>query len=101
MGSRTMATIVGSGENGDYDLGRSLALYDVAGDLPLRSRELWSYLADGSIEMAREFWRRYAQSPEVRDRFDDARIDSMAQKIAPYIAMKFERIEDPAWTGHA
>jgi methyl-accepting chemotaxis protein len=93
-----MATIVGSGENGEYDLARGLALYDVAGDLPLRARGLWSYLAESSIELAREFWRRYAQSPEVRDRFDEPRIDSLAQKIAPYVAAKFERIDDPTWT---
>ena len=65
-----MATVVGSGANGDYDLGRGLAMYDLAGDLPLRARELWSYLADDSAEIAREFWVRYAKSPEVRDVFD-------------------------------
>ncbi len=93
-----MATIVGSAANGEYDLGRGLALYDVAGDLPERARELWSFLAEDSIELAREFWRRYAQSPEVRDRFDEPRIDDLAAKFLPYVTMKFERVDDPAWT---
>ena len=93
-----MATVVGSGANGDYDLGRGLAMYDLAGDLPLRARELWSYLADDSAEIAREFWVRYAKSPEVRDVFDSSKIDALSRKIQPYVAAKFERIDQPEWT---
>ncbi|WP_118857795.1 methyl-accepting chemotaxis protein [Sphingomonas mesophila] len=96
-----MATIVGSSNGGEYDLARGLALYDVAGDLPQRARELWAYLAADSLEIAREFWRRYAQSPEVRDRFDETRIDRLAARIQPYIAAKFERVDDPTWSRQA
>ncbi|HET9355253.1 MAG TPA: methyl-accepting chemotaxis protein, partial [Sphingomicrobium sp.] len=93
-----MATIVGSGANGEYDLGRGLTLYDTAGNLPTRARELWELIGGDSIELAREYWRRYARSPEVRESFDDQRIERLANKILPYVTSKFERIEDPAWT---
>ncbi len=93
-----MATVVGSGLNGEYDLGRGLALYDLAGDLPIRARELWSYLADDSFEMAREFWVRYAKSPEVGEEFDSGKIEALARRIQPYVASKFERIDGPEWT---
>ncbi len=93
-----MTTVVGSASNGDYDLARGLALYDLAGDLPLRARELWSYLADDSAEIAREFWARYAQSPETRDSFDDSKIEGLSRRILPYLSDKWERIDHPEWT---
>jgi methyl-accepting chemotaxis protein len=96
-----MPTVVGSNGNGEYDLGRGLALYDLAGDLPLRARELWSYLADDSLDMAREFWSRYAKSPEVPAEFDPAQIENLSKRIQPYISAKFEKIDDPEWTKYA
>ena len=91
-----MASVVQGTSNGDYDLARGLGLYDTSGDLPARARQLWAQVADDGIEMAREFWRRYARSPEVQDGFDDAKIERLAEKILPYIAAKFERIEIPS-----
>jgi methyl-accepting chemotaxis protein len=96
-----MATIVGIAGQGDYDLGRALALYDPAGDLAVRARELWSYLEADSIEMAREFWRRYAMSPEVSESFEPARIEELAARIQPYVAKKFSALDDPEWTRQA
>ena len=85
----------------EYDLKRGLGLYDVNGDLPARARELWAHISGDAVEMGREFWRRYAQSPDVRDMFDDARINQLAEGIAPYIASKFERLDQPDWTAQA
>ena len=96
-----MGTVVGSNSGSDYDVARGLALYDPAGDLAHRSRELWSQLEADSLAMAREFWARYAQSPELTVPFDHARLDEHAAKIQPYIAMKFARIEHPEWTTKA
>ena len=87
--------------NGDYDLARSLHLYDTNGDLPGRSRELWKLIKDEGKELAREFWRRYGISPEVREQFDEQRIDQLAEKILPFIQAKFERLDNPKWTHEA
>ena len=95
-----MASVV-QGTNGNYDLPRGLRLYDIDGDLPERARALWTLIKDDGIEMAREFWRRYAQSPEVREPIDAAKIESLAARILPYIANKFERIDNPEWTHQA
>ena len=65
MGSNVMTNVVGSLVGGDYDLKRGLALYDPAGDLPVRARELWLHLAEDAHSMAHEFWARYARSPEL------------------------------------
>ena len=62
-----MASVVQGTSNGEYDLVRGLRLYDTSGDLPSRARELWAQVGTDGIEMAREFWRRYARSPEVQD----------------------------------
>ena len=78
-----MASVVQGTSNGEYDLARSLKLYDTGGDLPERARELWALIGGDAIELAREFWRRYAQSPEVTDRFDAAKIDDLSNRILP------------------
>ena len=96
-----MANVVQGTSNGDYDLARSLRLYDTGGDLPARSRELWQIIGGDAIELARQFWRRYASSPEVTDQFDDARIEQLSQKILPYIESKFTGLERPEWTEQA
>jgi methyl-accepting chemotaxis protein len=96
-----MASVVQGTSNGDYDLVRGLRLYDTSGDLPVRARELWAQIGADGIEMAREFWRRYARSPEVQEQFDDAKIEKLAERILPYIAAKFEHIDRPEWTGQA
>ena len=96
-----MATVVGSVSGNEYDLARGLALYDLRGDLPVRARELWTRIEPGSLDMALEFWRRYAQSPELATPFDHNHLDDFAGKIQSYIALKFGRIEHPEWTAKA
>ncbi|MDV3258349.1 MAG: methyl-accepting chemotaxis protein, partial [Sphingomonas sp.] len=96
-----MASVVKGTTSGEYDLERSLRLYDAGGDLPARSRELWSLIGDEAIELAREFWRRYAKSPEVRDRFDASKIEQLSQKILPYVESKFDRLDEPGWARQA
>src|SRR5436190_24097681 len=96
-----MANVVQGTSNGGYDLVRSLRLYDTSGDLPERARELWKIISGDAKEMAREYWRRYAKSPEVNDRFDEARIDQLADNIVPFINAKFEHIESNEWTDQA
>ncbi len=93
-----MASVVQATSNGEYDLARSLSLYDPSGDLPERSRELWALIGEDAIEMARQFWKRYARSPEVRDRFDETRIEQLSNKIVPFISSKFAQLERPDWT---
>ncbi len=92
-----MATVVDSGSGSDYDLARGLALYDPEGDLASRARDLWDQLQPGSIEMAREFWRRYAVSPELVTPFDHKRLEDFSGKLSLYFEMKFARIERPEW----
>lgn len=95
-----MASVI-QGTNGNYDLARGLRLYDVSGDLPERARALWAIVQDDATEMAREFWRRYAQSPEVKESLNEARIDDLAGRIVPYITNRFARIDHPEWTQQA
>ncbi len=95
-----MASVV-QDTNGNYDLARGLRLYDVSGDLPERCRALWDIIRDDGPEMAREFWRRYAQSPEVDVPIDPAKIETLSIRILPYFANKFERLDQPQWTMQA
>ena len=81
----------------NYDLPKGLRFYDTSGDLPQRAAMLWGRIASAEGEMAREFWRRYARSPEVGETFDEGKIDHLANRILPFIRAKFERPTDPAW----
>ncbi|MEN3972194.1 methyl-accepting chemotaxis protein [Sphingomicrobium sp. XHP0235] len=81
-----------------YDLKRGLALYDPAGDLPVRAKLLFDAIEGVEVEMAREFWRRYAQSPEVTDPMPEAKIEKLAERITPYVRSKFTAITEPGWT---
>ena len=96
-----MASVVQGTSSGEYDLARSLRLYDTGGDLPERSRELWALTGQDAVELAREFWRRYAKSPEVSDRFDHDKIERLSEKIVPYINRKFGSLDNPGWTREA
>ena len=51
--------------------------------------------------MAREFWRRYAKSPEVVEPLDAAKIDHLAGRIVPYITNRYARVDQPEWTVQA
>jgi methyl-accepting chemotaxis protein len=96
-----MASVVQGTSNGEYDLARSLRLYDISGDLPQRAQELWAIISPDARDMAREYWRRYAHSPEVRDQFDESKIDKLADKIVPFIHSKFEQVDRSEWTVQA
>ncbi|WP_309602578.1 methyl-accepting chemotaxis protein [Sphingomonas sp.] len=92
-----MANVVGAGSGSEYDLSRGLALYDPEGDLASRAQDLWTRLEPESIDMAREFWRRYARSPELSVPFDHGQLDEFSAKLRLYIEMKFARIDHPEW----
>ena len=96
-----MANVVQGTSNGEYDLARSLRLYDTSGDLPERSRELWQLIGDQAINLARDFWRRYARSPEVTDKIDDAKLEQLSKRIIPFINSKFAGLDRPEWTSEA
>ena len=92
---------MGITETGDYDLARGIAMYDAGGDLPERSRQLWAAIAAHEMQIAREFWRRYARSPELTTPVPDAKIDELAGKIVPYMREKFGQLDQPGWTERA
>jgi methyl-accepting chemotaxis protein len=96
-----MVKLVQGSAGGDYNLAEALRLYDPAGDLPERARQLWSVVSEDVKEMALEFWRRYSKSPEFPDQFDASKIDRLADRIVPYITDKFSRIEQSDWTRQA
>ena len=84
--------------SGDYDLARGIAMYDASGDLPERSRQLWTMIAAHEMEIARAFWRRYSRSPEIPTPIPDSKIDELAGRLVPYLRERFGQIDQPGWT---
>ena len=91
-----MATII-QDDSRHYDVRRGLRFYDATGDLPQRSRTLWTLIADQGMDIARAFWTRYGASPEVRD-FDLGDVDRLAQTILPYVTDRFVALDSPQWS---
>jgi methyl-accepting chemotaxis protein len=91
-----MATVRGN-SGSTYNLARGLRLYEGDGPLPERAAELWRHLAPAELDLARDFWRRYRQSEEVREPISDAKVEELANRILPYLRDKFARAASPQW----
>src|SRR3712207_4732583 len=85
----------------DYDLARGLRFYDSAGDLPARSAELWSRISHAEMDLAREFWRRYRKSEELRQSISDDQLEGLATRIVPYLRDKFASLAEGSWIATA
>ena len=93
-----MANVVQGTSNGEYDLARSLRLYDTSGDLPGRAPRAVALIrgdAHGTGPRILAPIRQVARGPRP---FDEAKIEQLADKIVPFITAKFERIDQPEWT---
>src|SRR3954453_18455782 len=95
-----MASVRANSGN-SYDLSRGLRLYEANGPLPERAAALWRYLAPAEMEVAREFWRRYRLSEEVKEPISDEKVEELATRILPYLRDKFDRIASPQWVATA
>ncbi|MBW0144271.1 chemotaxis protein [Sphingomicrobium sp. B8] len=86
---------------GDYDIQRGLSFYDLSGDLPERARELWAAIGHAERDLSREYWKRYALSPEVTDTIEGERLAELTEISLPYIRAKFTDIDGQLWTDKA
>ena len=96
-----MGSIMGKGKRHEYDLQRGLKIFDIGGDLPARAAALWQRISFAEQDIARAFWRRYRQSPEIKAVIDDAALEQFAERIRPYVRDKFMRLDNPAWVDTA
>ncbi|MCW3796359.1 methyl-accepting chemotaxis protein [Sphingomonas sp. BN140010] len=85
----------------DYDLARGLRFYDSTGDLPARAAELWARISHAEMDLAREFWRRYRKSEELRQSIPDDQLEHLATRIVPYLQAKFANLAEGSWIGTA
>ena len=81
-----------------YDIAKGLRMFDPSGDLPARAAEMWRAIDGAQLTIARGFWDRYRQSDEVTDAISDAQLETLAERILPYLREKFERLATGAWT---
>ena len=89
------------GKDHGYDLARGLGLYDTQGALPHRAAVLWQKIGRAELEIAREFWSRYRQSPEITVKLTDQQVEEFARRIVPYLRAKFTDLGSSAWVDTA
>jgi len=85
----------------DYDLARGVRFYDGSGDLSQRAAALWQGIGHAERDMAREFWRRYRMSEDLKTSIGDEQVEELASRIVPYLRDKFLRLSEPAWVATA
>jgi methyl-accepting chemotaxis protein len=80
---------------------RRLRAFDPAGDLPARAAALWSAIQSHERAIARSFWSRYREHSDGRQRFDDRKLEQLAERIVPYLRDKFLRTNELGWVNTA
>lgn len=82
---------------GDVRVSSRLAMFDPSGQLAERSAEIWSLLKPHAERIARAYWERYAQSPEVRRAVTPDKVDELARRIIPYLDDRYTRLSSESW----
>jgi methyl-accepting chemotaxis protein len=81
-----------------YDIAKGLRMFDPAGNLPECAADVWRLLVAAESMIAKGFWERYRQSDEVKEAISDSQLETLAERILPYLREKFERLGNRAWT---
>lgn len=89
--------MVAIGNQEAFEFAERIALFDPSGTLEADCREIWTLIEDEKEEVAREFWREYARSPDVPFSLDEARIADLSRQIVPYVEAKYANLRDPRW----
>ena len=80
---------------------RRLKTFDPTGDLSVRAASLWRAIERHEERIARAFWNRYREHSDGRQRFDDAKMEQLVERILPYLREKFLRVGELKWVNTA
>lgn len=94
-----MSEAAGQGEQ--VRIEERIALFDPDGRLSGELRELSAIVEAEKDGAARAFWSHYAASPELRDRFDSSKMDTLVSRILPYMEARLTDIEASLWVDMA
>ena len=74
-----------------------IGMFDSQGTLREQAREVWNLVEPQVESVARAFWTRYAQSPDLDHEIGGDKIGKLAQRIIPYRRLKFEDVGSQKW----
>ena len=86
-----------NGRDDEIRLEERLQIFDREGTLEADCREIWALIEPEKERVARQFWVEYARSPGLPMPLDEDKIDSLTQRIIPYVEAKYARVRDPKW----
>ena len=86
-----------NGRDDEVRLEDRIQVFDRENTLEADCREIWALIEPEKEKVARQFWVEYARSPGLPVPLDEAKIDSLTQRIIPYVEAKFARLRDPDW----
>ena len=74
-----------------------IGMFDSQGTLREQAREVWNLVEPQVESVARAFWTRYAQSPDLDHEIGGDKIGKLTQRIIPYLRLKFEDVGSQKW----
>ena len=74
-----------------------IGMFDSQGTLREQAREVWNLVEPQVESVARAFWTRYAQSPDLDHEIGGDKIARLTQRIIPYLRLKFEDVGSQKW----
>jgi methyl-accepting chemotaxis protein len=78
-------------------LEKRLEMFDPSGALPDRTIEIWGLISSQREVIARAYWERYSRSPEVTRKIDQSKMEELAQRLLPYLELRYLNMRDQRW----
>lgn len=86
-----------AGHEEEVRIEERIELFDPDNRLAGELREVFAVLEAEKEGAARAFWTHYSLSPELRDRFDASKIDTLVTRILPYMEARLSDVRSPTW----
>jgi methyl-accepting chemotaxis protein len=87
----------GRTEGDEVSIRGHFELFDTDGTLADDGREVWSLISNDAESIARAFWTRYAQSPEIGRAIAGAKLDTLSAQVTEFIRVKYTDLAGQAW----
>ncbi len=81
----------------DASLSERLEMFDPTGELAARSIDIWNLIGAERAAIARAYWERYARSPEIRQTITPDKMETLIQRIMPYLEGRYADLTNPRW----
>jgi methyl-accepting chemotaxis protein len=77
-----------------------IRMYGIDEALVADCREFWILVEGDALRIARRFWIQYSASPDIARPIEGPKLEELAQRIIPYLKLRFNDLRDPRWVDY-